>query len=126
LPVTHLIRDQYSESTVNSKTQPPKNQHPSEEIGNELNREFSKEEVQMSSKYMKKCSSSLVIKEMQIKTTLRFLLTPVRMAIIKGNNNNKCWQGCGETVTIIQFWVGMQNYTTTMESSVEIPKKTRD
>jgi hypothetical protein len=47
----------------------------------ELNRVFSKEEVQMTSKYIKKCSTSLVIKEMQIKTTLRFHLTPIRMAI---------------------------------------------
>jgi hypothetical protein len=45
----------------------------------------------MASKYMKKCSNSLVIKEIQIKTTLRFHLTPVRMVRIKGNNNNKCW-----------------------------------
>jgi hypothetical protein len=57
----------------------------------ELNRELSKEEVQMTNKYMKKCSTSLVIKEMQIKTTLRFHLTPVRMVIFKGKNNNKCW-----------------------------------
>jgi hypothetical protein len=57
----------------------------------ELNRECSKEEVQMTSKHMKKGSTSLVIKEMQIKTTLRFHLTSFRMAIIKGNNN-KCWQ----------------------------------
>jgi hypothetical protein len=56
----------------------------------ELNREFSKEEVQMASKNMKKCSTSLVIKGMQSKTTLRFHLTPVRIAIIKGNNFNKC------------------------------------
>jgi hypothetical protein len=56
----------------------------------ELNREFSKEEVQMASKYMKKCVTSLVVKEVHIKITLRFHLTPVRMTIIKVNNN-KCW-----------------------------------
>jgi hypothetical protein len=50
----------------------------------------------MASKYLKKCSTSLVIKEIQIKT-LKFHLIPVRMAIIKGKNNNKCWQGCSKT-----------------------------
>jgi hypothetical protein len=58
---------------------------------NELNRAFSKEEVQMAKKTQEKCLSSLAIKEMQIKTTLRFLLTLVRIAIIKKTNNNKCW-----------------------------------
>jgi hypothetical protein len=56
----------------------------------ELNRDFSKEEVQMSSKNMKNCSTSLVITQIQINTTLKFHLTPVTMAIIKGNNK-KCW-----------------------------------
>jgi hypothetical protein len=62
---------------------------PMKKWAHEFNREFSKEEVQMASKYMKKCSTSLFIKEMQIKTTLRFHFTPVIMAIIKGNNNKK-------------------------------------
>jgi hypothetical protein len=44
---------------------------------------------------MKKCSSSVAIKEMQTKTTLRFHLTPVRIAIIKNSTNNRCWGGCG-------------------------------
>jgi hypothetical protein len=57
---------------------------------NELNRQFSKEEEQMASKYMKQRLTSLAIKEMQIETTQRFHLTPVRMAIFK-SKNNKCW-----------------------------------
>jgi hypothetical protein len=57
----------------------------------ELNRTFSKEEIQMAKKHMKKFSPSLAIKEMQIKTTLRFHLTPIRIAIIKNTTNNMCW-----------------------------------
>jgi hypothetical protein len=57
---------------------------------NELNRTFSKEDVLMVKKHMKKCSVSLAIKEIQIKTTLKFCLTPVRMTTIKITSNNKC------------------------------------
>jgi hypothetical protein len=58
----------------------------------------------MASKYMKNCSTSLVIKEMQIETTLRFHLRPVRKARVKSRNNNKFLPGCGETGTFIHCW----------------------
>jgi hypothetical protein len=57
----------------------------------ELNRTFSKQEIQIAKKHMKKCSPSLAIKEMQIKTMLRFYLTLVRIAIIKNTTMNGCW-----------------------------------
>ena len=77
---------------------------PHQKVGKGYEQALSEEDIHVANKPMKKSSSSLVIREKQIKTTLRYRLTPVRMAIIKESGDNRCWRGCGEIGTLLYSW----------------------
>jgi hypothetical protein len=102
--ILHLIESLYPVYTKNSRSYTPENQITLLKMGTELNNEFSTEEYRMAEKHLQKCSTFLVIREIQIKTTLRFHLTLVRMAKIKNSGDSRCWQGYGERATLLHCW----------------------
>ena len=75
---------------------------------------------------MKRCSTSLIIREMQIKTTMRYHLISIRLVIINKSTNSKCWQGCGGRETLLHYRWECRLVQPTVESSMEIPQKIKN
>ena len=101
-----LISKTYKELT---QLHTRKANNPNKNWANDMNRHFFKEDMQRAQRHIKGCSASLAIREMQVKTTVRYHFIPIRMAILNKATNNKCWRGCGEKGNL-EHWDGIADW----------------